>query len=241
MGVVVPYKEDPGAKKQQVARMFDSISGRYDFLNHFLSLGIDIAWRRKAIRLLRDIQPKQILDVATGTGDFAIEALALNPERVIGVDISEGMLEVGRKKIRERKLDTSIELRSGDSEKLPFEDNFFDAVIVAFGVRNFENLELGLAEMLRVLKPGGRVVILEFSKPSKFPMKQLYNVYFTAILPIVGRWISRDSSAYRYLPESVKAFPDGTDFINVLSGLGYKHPQCEPLTFGISSLYWASK
>lgn len=221
--------------------MFDSISGRYDFLNHFLSLGIDIAWRKKAIRLLRDIQPKQILDVATGTGDFAIEALALNPDRVIGVDISEGMLEVGRKKMRERKLEARIELRSGDSEKLPFEDNFFDAVIVAFGVRNFENLELGLGEMLRVLKPGGRVVILEFSKPSKFPMKQLYNVYFTAILPIVGRWISRDSSAYRYLPESVKAFPDGTDFINILSGLGYQHPQCEPLTFGISSLYWASK
>ncbi|MBL7849895.1 MAG: bifunctional demethylmenaquinone methyltransferase/2-methoxy-6-polyprenyl-1,4-benzoquinol methylase UbiE [Cyclobacteriaceae bacterium] len=241
MSVVVPYKEDPGAKKQQVARMFNRISGRYDFLNHFLSLGIDILWRKKAIRLLKDKHPKQILDVATGTGDFAIEALALKPDRVIGVDISEGMLEVGRAKLRDRKLDERIELRTGDSENLPFEDNIFDAVIVAFGVRNFENLEAGLREMFRVLKPGGTVVILEFSKPSKFPMKQLYNAYFTAILPTIGRWISRDDSAYRYLPESVQAFPDGDDFLKVLSGTGFKNPQCDPLTFGISSLYWGSK
>lgn len=241
MGVVVPYKEDPGAKKQQVARMFNRISARYDFLNHFLSLGIDILWRKKAIRLLKDTHPKQILDVATGTGDFAIEALALNPDRVIGVDISEGMLDVGRAKLTQRKLDKRIELRTGDSENLPFEDNIFDAVIVAFGVRNFENLEAGLKEMHRVLKPGGTVVILEFSKPSKFPMKQLYNAYFTAILPTVGRLISRDDSAYRYLPESVQAFPDGNDFLNVLSGTGFKNPKCDPLTFGISSLYWGSK
>jgi demethylmenaquinone methyltransferase/2-methoxy-6-polyprenyl-1,4-benzoquinol methylase len=241
MGVVVPYKEDPGAKKQQVARMFNRISGRYDFLNHFLSLGIDILWRKKAIRLLKDKHPKQILDVATGTGDFAIEALALNPDRVIGVDISEGMLDVGRAKLTQRKLDKRIELRTGDSENLPFEDNIFDAVIVAFGVRNFENLEAGLKEMHRVLKPGGTVVILEFSKPSKFPMKQLYNAYFTAILPTIGRLISRDDSAYRYLPESVQAFPDGNDFLNVLSGTGFKNPKCDPLTFGISSLYWGSK
>lgn len=241
MGVVVPYKEDPGAKKQQVARMFNRISGRYDFLNHFLSLGIDILWRKKAIRLLKDQHPKQILDVATGTGDFAIESLSLQPDRVIGVDISEGMLDVGRTKLRDRKLDDRIELRTGDSENLPFEDNIFDAVIVAFGVRNFENLEAGLKEMRRVLKPGGTVVILEFSKPSKFPMKQLYNAYFTAILPFVGRLISRDDSAYRYLPESVQAFPDGKDFLNVLSGIGFKNPKCDPLTFGISSLYWGSK
>ena len=240
MSVVVPYKEDPGAKKQQVARMFNSISGRYDFLNHFLSLGIDRAWRRKAISRLKASKPKRILDVATGTGDFAIEALKLNPDQVIGVDISDGMLDVGRKKLKARNLDR-IELRNADSEKLPFEDNYFDAVIVAFGVRNFENLELGLGEMLRVVKPGGQVVILEFSKPSKFPMKQLYNVYFTTILPTIGRWISRDQAAYRYLPESVKAFPDGKDFLNVLSGLGYKNPQCDPLTFGISSLYQGSK
>ncbi len=239
--MVVPYKEDNGSKKQQVARMFDSISGKYDFLNHFLSLGIDIRWRRKAIALLKDLQPKTILDVATGTGDFAVEALRLNPTKVIGVDISEGMLDVGRQKMKARQLDGIIELRSGDSEKLPFEDNFFDAVIVAFGVRNFEDLERGLSEMLRVVRPGGRVVVLEFSRPTKFPMKQLYNAYFTAILPLIGRWVSRDQAAYSYLPESVQAFPDGPDFIRILSDVGYKNPQCKSLTFGISSLYWGSK
>lgn len=239
--MVVPYKEDNGSKKQQVARMFDSISGRYDFLNHFLSLGIDIRWRRKAVALLKDLQPKTILDVATGTGDFAVEALRLNPAKVIGVDISEGMLDVGRQKMKDRQLDGIIELRSGDSEKLPFEDNFFDAVIVAFGVRNFEDLERGLSEMLRVVRPGGRVVVLEFSRPTKFPMKQLYNAYFTAILPLIGRWVSRDQAAYSYLPESVQAFPDGPDFIRILSDVGYKNPQCKSLTFGISSLYWGSK
>ncbi|CAN5405992.1 bifunctional demethylmenaquinone methyltransferase/2-methoxy-6-polyprenyl-1,4-benzoquinol methylase UbiE [soil metagenome] len=239
--MVVPYKEDSTAKKQQVARMFDSISGRYDFLNHFLSLGIDILWRKKAIALLMDIKPRMILDVATGTGDFAIEALSLKPEKVIGVDISEGMMEVGRRKMLDKKIDSIIDLRLGDSENLPFEDNFFDAVIVAFGVRNFENLERGLTEMLRVVKPGGKVVVLEFSRPAKFPMKQLYRVYFTAILPLIGRWISRDQAAYRYLPESVQAFPDGNDFLKILSAIGYKNPQCNPLTFGISSLYWGTK
>ena len=239
--MVVPYKEDSSAKKQQVAKMFDSISDRYDFLNHFLSLGIDILWRRKAISLLKEIQPKVILDVATGTGDFSIEALRLKPQRIIGVDISEGMLDVGRRKMREKKIDHIIQLQSGDSENIPFADNFFDAVIVAFGVRNFENLEQGLSEMLRVAKPGGKVVILEFSRPSKFPMKQLYNVYFTTILPLIGRWISRDQAAYRYLPESVQAFPDGNDLIKILSDVGYKNPQSDPLTFGISSLYWGTK
>lgn len=239
--MVVPYKEDNGSKKQQVARMFDSISGKYDFLNHFLSLGIDIRWRRKAIALLKDLQPKAILDVATGTGDFAVEALSLQPSKIIGVDISEGMLDVGRQKMKARQLDGIIELRSGDSEKLPFEDNFFDAVIVAFGVRNFEDLERGLSEMLRVVRPGGRIVVLEFSRPTKFPMKQLYNAYFTAILPLIGRWVSRDQAAYSYLPESVQAFPDGPDFIRILSDVGYKNPQCKSLTFGISSLYWGSK
>ncbi len=239
--MVVPYKEDSSTKKQQVARMFDSISGRYDFLNHFLSLGIDILWRKKAISLLRDLQPKIILDVATGTGDFSIEALSLKPEKIIGVDISEGMLEVGRQKMRTRKIDSIIELRLGDSENLPFTDNFFDAVIVAFGVRNFEDMKGGLTEMLRVVKPGGKVIVLEFSRPSKFPMKQLYSVYFTTILPLIGRWVSRDQAAYRYLPESVQAFPDGKDFVKILSDIGYKNPQCNPLTFGISSLYWGTK
>lgn len=221
--------------------MFDNISGRYDFLNHFLSLGIDILWRRKAIRLLKDIQPKVILDVATGTGDFSIEALSLSPQKVIGVDISAGMLEMGRKKMREKGFDQVIELVLADSEKLPYADNYFDAAIVAFGVRNFENLERGLGEMLRVIKPGGRIVILEFSRPAKFPMKQLYKVYFTAILPVIGRLISRDRAAYTYLPESVQAFPDGEQFVNILARTGYKNPQCKPLTFGISSLYWGSK
>ena len=239
--MVVPYKKDSSTKKQQVARMFDSISGRYDFLNHFLSLGIDILWRKKAIALLRDLQPKIILDVATGTGDFSIEALSLKPEKIIGVDISEGMLEVGRQKMRKRKFDSIIELRLGDSENLPFTDNFFDAVIVAFGVRNFEDMKGGLTEMLRVVKPGGKVIVLEFSRPSKFPMKQLYSVYFTTILPLIGRWVSRDQAAYSYLPESVQAFPDGKDFVKILSDIGYKNPQCNPLTFGISSLYWGTK
>ena len=239
--MVVPYKDDSATKKQQVAKMFDSISGRYDFLNHFLSLGIDIVWRKKAISLLKEIQPKIILDVATGTGDFSLEALSLKPEKIIGVDISEGMLEVGRKKMLDKKVDNIIQLQYGDSENLPFQDNFFDALIVAFGVRNFENLERGLAEMLRVIRPGGRIVILEFSRPAKFPMKQLYRVYFTSILPRIGRWISRDQAAYRYLPDSVQAFPDGQDFIKILSAIGYKNPQCNPLTFGISSLYWGTK
>lgn len=238
---VVPYKQDSSGKKEQVARMFDSISGKYDFLNHFLSLGIDIRWRKKAIKLLASGNPKLILDVATGTGDFAVETLALNPDKVIGVDISEGMLEVGRKKMIAKGYDKKIELRSGDSENLPFEENKFDAVIVAFGVRNFENLEKGLEEMRRVLKPGGQVVVLEFSKPRSFPFKQLYNFYFKYILPLVGKLVSRDPAAYTYLPESVQAFPDGNDFINILNRIGYKETKCKPLTLGISSLYTAIK
>lgn len=221
--------------------MFDNISGNYDFLNHFLSLGIDVVWRKKAIRQLVPIGPKQILDVATGTGDFAIEALRLAPDKVVGVDISEGMLEVGRVKMKNRKFDGKIELLYGDSENLPFEENKFDAVIVAFGVRNFEHLEKGLAEMLRVVRPGGKVVVLEFSKPRKFPFKQLYNFYFKFVLPKIGRWVSKDSSAYTYLPESVQAFPDGERFVEILNQLGYKNTSCKPLTFGISSLYTGTK
>ena len=239
--MVVPYKEEQSGKKQQVAKMFDNISGHYDFLNHFLSLGIDIRWRKKAIHELQPLHPKLILDVATGTGDFAIQALDVNPDQVIGVDISEGMLEVGRKKLKSHQLDHRIELRSGDSENLPFEENKFDAVIVAFGVRNFENLEKGLANMFRVMKPGGKVVILEFSKPSGFPFKQLYNFYFKFVLPKIGRLVSKDQTAYTYLPESVQAFPDGTDFLKILSGIGYKNTTCKPLTFGISSLYTGIK
>lgn len=238
---VVPYKEKEGSKKTQVAEMFNNISRRYDFLNHFLSLGIDIIWRKKAIRELKAHQPKLILDIATGTGDFAIEALALKPEKVIGVDISEGMLEVGRKKIARRNLQNKIDLRMGDSEKLLFDDNTFDAVIVAFGVRNFENLEKGLADMFRVLKPGGKVVVLEFSTPVRFPMKQLYSFYFKYILPGIGRFISKDKAAYTYLPESVKAFPNGPFFTSILNKVGFKKTICKPLTFGICSIYTGIK
>ncbi len=238
---VVPYKNQHTTKKEQVATMFDNISRRYDFLNHFLSLGTDIYWRKKAIRMLRPEQPKTILDIATGTADFAIEALALHPEQIIGVDISEGMLEIGRKKLKQRRLDDRITLRTGDSERLLFDDNIFDAVIVAFGVRNFEHLEQGLADMYRVLKPGGTVVILEFSKPRMFPLKQLYQFYFKYILPVVGRLVSKDQTAYTYLPESVQAFPDGRAFLDILNAVGFKNTLCKTLTFGISSIYMGKK
>ena len=238
---VLPYKDKNTSKKEQIAAMFNSISGKYDFLNHFLSLGIDILWRKRAVRLLKKHQPKLILDIATGTGDFAIEALSLNPEKIIGVDISEGMLSVGREKLIKKNLTDKIELISGDSEFLPFKDNFFDAVIVSFGVRNFENLEKGLSDMLRVLKPGGKVVILEFSKPKSFPFKQLYKFYFQWILPKIGKLISKNHAAYTYLPDSVEAFPDGDDFLNILNKIGFQKNQCTPLTLGISSIYSGSK
>ncbi len=238
---VVPYKNQTSGKKAQVATMFDNISKSYDFLNHFLSLGVDIYWRKKAIQLLKANHPKTILDIATGTGDFAIEALALKPEKVIGVDISEGMLEVGRKKIRKKNLDHLIQLQTGDSEKLPFSNNKFDAVIVAFGVRNFENLEKGLEDMLRVMKPGGKAVIVEFSKPKMFPLKQLYNFYFKSILPVIGKIISKDQAAYSYLPESVQAFPDGDKFLNILNKVGYHQTTSKTLTFGICSIYTGKK
>ena len=234
---VVPYKEKEASKKEQVAEMFNNISRKYDFLNHFLSLGIDIRWRKKAIKLLKEDNPKTILDIATGTADFAIEALVLKPEKVVGVDISEGMLEVGRAKLKKKGLDNVISLELGDSEKLLFDDNIFDAVIVSFGVRNFENLEKGLADMHRVLREGGKVVIVEFSKPSKFPFKNIYNFYFKSILPKIGKVVSKDQSAYTYLPESVQAFPDGAEFLKVLEKVGFNNTKCIPLTFGVSSIY----
>ncbi|MEM9831804.1 MAG: bifunctional demethylmenaquinone methyltransferase/2-methoxy-6-polyprenyl-1,4-benzoquinol methylase UbiE [Bacteroidota bacterium] len=238
---VVPYKEQASSKKEQVAEMFNNISRRYDLLNHLLSLGIDIYWRKQAIKLLKPHQPKQILDIATGTADFAIEALALNPDKVIGVDISEGMLAMGHKKLKRRQLDDRIELQLGDSEGLRFNDNVFDAAIVAFGVRNFETLHDGLKDIFRVLKPGGRLVVLEFSKPTRFPMKQLYNFYFKNILPLIGKVISKDQSAYTYLPESVQAFPDGQAFLQALQRAGYTETRCKALTFGISSIYTGKK
>ncbi len=238
---VVPYKDNSTGKKEQVAVMFDNISGKYDFLNHFLSFGIDILWRKKAIRMLNKNRPEYILDVATGTGDFAIEALKLNPEKIIGIDISKGMLEVGRNKINKLNLQDRIELRYGDSENLPFEDNKFDAVIVAFGVRNFENLDSGLKEIYRVMTQGGKAVILEFSVPEVFPLKQLFNFYFSTVLPQIGRFISKDNAAYSYLPESVKEFPKGEDFVYLLKNVGFKKVSCNLLTFGISAIYTGQK
>jgi demethylmenaquinone methyltransferase/2-methoxy-6-polyprenyl-1,4-benzoquinol methylase len=238
---VVPYKEQDASKKEQVAQMFDNVSPKYDFLNHLLSGGIDILWRKKAIRLLKKAQPKTILDIATGTGDFAIEALALKPDKIVGVDISEGMLSFGREKIKKLGVESVITLQTGDSEKLQFEDNTFDAVIVSFGVRNFENLEKGLTDMCRVMKTGGTCVVLEFSKPQKFPMKQLYNFYFKNILPTVGKIVSKDTSAYTYLYDSVQAFPEGSEFMQVFQRAGFNNTQCLPLTFGISTIYIGRK
>lgn len=221
--------------------MFNNISHRYDFLNHLLSLGIDKIWRKKAIGVLKPLHPKKMLDVATGTGDFAIQSLELNPDKIIGIDISDGMLEVGRKKINSKNLSDKIELVRGDSENIPYSQNKFDAVTVAFGVRNFENLTKGLSEIRRVLRPGGMVVILEFSKPSVFPFKQLYQFYFRFILPRIGSLISSDKAAYTYLPKSVEAFPDGEDFLRILQDVGFKNTQCSSLTFGISTIYIATK
>lgn len=238
---VVPYKGNNKGKKEQVTQMFDSISKNYDLLNHLLSLGIDILWRKKAVKLLKKESPKKILDIATGTGDFALETLSLKPEKVIGVDISVGMLEVGKKKIKEKGVEDIIELQLGDSEDLQFEDNSFDAVIAAFGVRNFENLEKGLSEMYRVLRPGGSLVIIEISKPQMFPFKQVYSIYFQTILPKIGKLISKDNSAYTYLPASVQEFPYGDRFLNILNTVGFKQTRCKPLSFGISSIYTGKK
>ena len=238
---VVPYKEQDASKKEQVAQMFDNVSPKYDFLNHLLSGGIDILWRKKAIKLLKSAQPKTILDIATGTGDFAIEALALKPDKIVGVDISEGMLSFGREKIKKLGMESVIEMQKGDSEKLNFSDNTFDAVIVSFGVRNFENLEKGLTDMCRVMKTGGTCIVLEFSKPQSFPFKQLYNFYFKNILPTVGKIVSKDTSAYTYLYDSVQAFPEGNDFMNVFHRAGFTQTQCLPLTFGISTIYIGRK
>lgn len=239
---ITPYGLENTTKKDQVATMFNNISGTYDFLNHFLSLGIDILWRKKAIRGLVAIQPRLLLDVATGTGDFAFEAIKkLSPEKVVGVDISEGMLAVAREKITQRNLQSVFSVQLGDSERLHFDDNTFDAITVAFGVRNFENLEKGLADMFRVLKPGGKMVVLEFSKPKVFPVKQAYQFYFKRITPFFGKVFSKDKRAYEYLPESVAAFPDGDEFLSLLSKVGFRNTKQEVLTFGISSIYVGTK
>jgi demethylmenaquinone methyltransferase/2-methoxy-6-polyprenyl-1,4-benzoquinol methylase len=238
---ITPYQDPSTTKKEQVAHMFNTIAPRYDFLNHFLSFGIDILWRNKAIRLLKKEHPKNILDIATGTGDLALSALVLNPDKVTGVDVSEGMLAFGRAKIKKQNLEHKIELLYADAENLPFTDNTFDAITVAFGVRNFEHLEKGLSEMCRVLKPGGTAVILEFSTPRKFLVKQLYSLYSNKVLPVLGKVISKDARAYTYLPESVKAFPCGQEFLSIFTNSGFKECTCISLTLGIASIYVGKK
>ncbi len=239
---VVPYKGSSDSKKEQVADMFDSIAVKYDFLNRLLSGGVDIYWRKKALGMIKDRKNDLVLDIATGTGDLAIEAnKILKVNKIIGVDISEGMLNVGKEKIKKLGLTDKIELQMGDSEKLLFGDNTFDTVIVSFGVRNFENLLKGLTDMCRVLKPGGTCLVVEFSKPVSFPFKQFYWFYSTKILPIIGKLVSKDSSAYSYLPESVKAFPDGKAFLDVFEQAGFKETSVKTLTFGICSIYLGRK
>jgi len=239
---VKPYNDTGKGKKQEVADMFDNISGTYDFLNHFLSLGIDIVWRKKAIRALKAARPKYLLDVATGTGDFAFEAISiLQPEKVVGIDISQGMLDIAKEKIAKKGLEGRFEVTLGDSENLPFADATFDAVTVAFGVRNFERLEQGLRDICRVLKPGGKVVILEFSKPKRFPVKQLYHFYFNHVTPVIGKVFSKDYRAYRYLPESVAQFPDGHRFTEILHQAGFSEAAYRPQTFGICTIYLGTK
>ena len=240
--IVKPYEEKSGGKKEQVSQMFDNIAPYYDLLNRLLSLGIDTIWRKKAIQELKASNPKKILDVATGTADMTLEMIRqLQPEKIIGMDISREMLDIGVEKIKKKGFEHIVSLESGDSENLRYEDNTFDAVTVAFGVRNFENLEKGLSEMYRVLNKGGKVVVLEFSRPSIFPFKQLFNSYFKYILPTIGKITSKDPKAYRYLYESVQAFPDGKDFVSVLEKTGFNSNQCKRLSLGICSIYTGVK
>ena len=238
---VTPYKDSGLGKKEQVAQMFDTISGNYDGLNRVISLGIDVKWRKKVLKLVASKNPERILDIATGTGDLAILMAQTGATEIIGADISEGMMEVGRKKLKEKKLDDRIQLVYGDSESLPFEDNHFDAITVAFGIRNFETLEKGLAEILRVLKPGGIFVILETSVPTKFPYKQGYRFYTKYMLPLVGKLFSKDRSAYTYLCESASVFPHGEALNNILRKIGFIEVKNMPQTFGVATIYSASK
>jgi demethylmenaquinone methyltransferase/2-methoxy-6-polyprenyl-1,4-benzoquinol methylase len=239
---IVPFKGSNETKKQQVASMFDKIAFRYDFLNRFLSAGIDIGWRKKAIKELRALQPNHILDVATGTGDMAVLAQKiLRPAKITGIDISEGMLQIGRKKIEKLGLESIIELQKGDSETIGFSDNTFDAITVAFGVRNFQNLEQGLAEMLRVLKPGGKLVVLEFSRPKQFLFKGIYNLYMETIAPAIGKLVAKNKDAYQYLNDSVQRFPEGQEFTSILRDVGYTDCFDKVLTLGICSIYCGRK
>jgi demethylmenaquinone methyltransferase/2-methoxy-6-polyprenyl-1,4-benzoquinol methylase len=238
---VTPYNDLSRTKKEQVEEMFDNIAHRYDFLNHLLSLGIDITWRKKAVKYIGTIQPKKILDVASGTGDFAFEALKLNPEKITGFDLSEGMMNYGRAKAAKLNVATIVTFVKGEAEQMPFADNSFDAITVGFGVRNFEHLEAGLREMHRVTRPGGKVAILEASQPQNTIIRALYSLYFGNVVPMIGRMFSKDARAYSYLPESVKAFPEGFEFIKILENIGFRNIKWQPLTFGACAFYSMEK
>lgn len=239
---IVPFANEKRSKKEQVAEMFDQIAFRYDFLNRFLSGGIDIQWRKKMVKALRELAPKRVLDVATGTADVALMTYKyLKPEEIVGIDISAGMLEIGRQKIKNKKLDAYIKLQQADSEALPFPDNHFDAITVAFGVRNFEHLATGLAEMHRVLRPGGKLVVLEFSKPKTAGFKSIYKFYLQMVTPGIGKLISKNKTAYQYLNDSVQAFPEGEAFEAILKTTGFVSTAVRPLTLGVSTLYLGTK
>ena len=238
---VVPKAYRGNTKRERVEEMFDSIARKYDLMNRVLSAGIDRIWRRKAIDLLQPVQPKRILDIATGTADVALECMRLKPEEIIGIDISNRMLDIGRHKVMEKGFQGVIRLEQCASEAIHYPDQHFDAVTVAFGVRNFESLDGGLREIHRVLRPGGRVVVLEFSMPERFPIRQVYSFYSFRVMPWIGQWITRERSAYEYLPESVAAFPYGKAFLEKLEQAGFRDTKCTPLTFGIASLYTAEK
>jgi demethylmenaquinone methyltransferase/2-methoxy-6-polyprenyl-1,4-benzoquinol methylase len=240
--IIKPYKDSELGKKEQVAQMFDTISENYDGLNRVISFGIDVKWRKKVVNIVSKNNPKFILDIATGTGDLALMmAEKLQPEKVVGLDISEGMLEVGKQKISKANLSDTIEMVIGDSESMPFEDNTFDAITVSFGVRNFANLDKGLTEIKRVLKPNGTLVILETSNPTKFPYKQGYKIHTSVILPIIGKLFSKDKVAYSYLSESANSFPFGEDFDNILQKNGFINTEYTPVTFGVATIYSATK
>jgi demethylmenaquinone methyltransferase / 2-methoxy-6-polyprenyl-1,4-benzoquinol methylase len=236
-----PYKDSKLGKKEQVAQMFDTISTNYDGLNRVISLGVDINWRKKVVKIVGENNPKQILDIATGTGDLALMMANLNPDKITGLDISPGMLSVGKEKIAKAKLSDKIEMIVGDSEAMPFENNTFDAITVSFGVRNFANLNKGLKEIARVLKPSGVLVILETSNPVKFPFKQGYKLYTNLFLPIIGKLFSKDKSAYTYLSESANSFPFGNEFNNILQKNGFTYTKADPVTFGVATIYTAKK
>lgn len=236
-----PYKNSDEGKKEQVAKMFDNISDNYDNLNRVISFGVDVKWRKKILKMVSAKNPSKVLDIATGTGDLAILLSNTNAEKIIGLDISAGMLEVGKQKIAQKNLSDRIEMVLGDSEKIPFEDNSFDAITVAFGIRNFENLELGLSEILRVLKPNGIFVILETSVPEKFPFKQGYSFYTKNILPLIGKMFSKDKVAYKYLSDSASIFPYGKALNNILEKIGFIDVKHLPQTFGVATIYSATK